>query len=71
MTRVKALGRWAIVPALLLASLGTADAQTRLVDAVKAADKAAVRALLTQHVDVNAPQADRYLRHQYREGWTL
>jgi ankyrin repeat protein len=30
----------------------------RLVDAVKAADKTAVRSLLAQRVDVNAPQAD-------------
>jgi ankyrin repeat protein len=43
---------------LTIGTVGTAGAQTRLVDAVKAADKTAVRALLTQHVDVNAQQAD-------------
>ena len=35
---------------------GSAD--TPLIDAVKAADKASVRTLLDQRVDVNAPQAD-------------
>jgi ankyrin repeat protein len=58
MTRLNSLSRGAIVAALLLASAKTAGAQMRLVDAVKAADKTAVRALLNQRVDVNAPQAD-------------
>src|SRR6266705_5597213 len=42
---------------LLVASAGMA-ADLRLVEAAKAGDKVAVRSLLKQHVDVNAPQAD-------------
>jgi hypothetical protein len=38
MTRLKGLSRWAIVLVVLLASVGTAHAETRLLDAVKAAD---------------------------------
>jgi len=41
-----------------LATIGTAGAAQRLIDAVKSADTAAVRALLDRHVDVNAPQED-------------
>ncbi len=42
-----------------LASIGpAADADRRLVEAVKRQDRVAVRALLKQHVDVNTPQAD-------------
>jgi uncharacterized protein len=48
----------AFVPLLVLAAFGTAAAQGGLVDAVKAGDRAAVRASLDRRVDVNAPQAD-------------
>ena len=71
MTRLKDLGRWSLAPLLLLACSDAAGAQavapnaaaalgreTRLVDAVRAADKTAVRTLLDQRVEVNAPQAD-------------
>ncbi len=34
------------------------SADLRLIQAVKAQDEASVRALLKQHVDVNAPQGD-------------
>jgi ankyrin repeat protein len=37
---------------------GAASSDTRLVDAVKKADKAAVRALLQKQIDVNAQEAD-------------
>src|SRR5688572_17320767 len=58
MMRVRDFHRVALVSMLLLAGFGTAKAQGRLVDAVKAGDRAAVRALLDQRVDVNATQAD-------------
>ena len=58
MTRLKGLSGSLIVPLLLVAGLDVARAEVGLVDAVKAADKTAVRALLNQRVDVNALQAD-------------
>ena len=58
MTRLKGLSGWLTVPLLSLVSLDAAGAEVRLVDAVKAADKTAVRALLDERVEVNAPQAD-------------
>lgn len=61
MTRLGIPGRWLTAALLLLAGASVAGAQTaevRLVDAVKAADKTAVRAVLSQRVDVNAAQTD-------------
>lgn len=55
--RVKSLGGW-IVPLLAVTSLGAAGREVPLVEAVKAADTAAVRALLAQPVDVNTPEVD-------------
>ncbi len=52
---------WIAVRAIALMltfGVGTAHAEVRLVDAVKAGDKVAVRTLLDQRVDVNAQQAD-------------
>jgi ankyrin repeat protein len=50
---------WALlVPLLVTAGAGVTHADVRLIDAVKAGDESAVRALLGQRVDVNAPQAD-------------
>ena len=49
--------RW-LVLFLSVASLAAAANDGRLVEAVKKRDTAAVRALLKQHVDVNAPQPD-------------
>src|SRR5438128_5988245 len=43
---------------VLLAAASFATADLRLVDAVEKRDTSAVRALLRQHVDVNAPQPD-------------
>jgi ankyrin repeat protein len=50
--------RWWIVPVLWLMAVSSANAERRLVDAVKLADTAAVRALLEERVDVNAAQED-------------
>jgi ankyrin repeat protein len=47
-----------VVPLLLLAALNVNAAAPRLVDAVKNGDKAAIRALLSQRVDVNAAETD-------------
>jgi uncharacterized protein len=58
MTPLKTLNWWSIVVVLLMAAVGRLDADERLIDAVKAADKTTVRTLLNQRVDVNAPQAD-------------
>ena len=71
MSRLKGLTRSWLAPLLVLASVDVAAAQAgapnaaaalgsemRLVDAVKAANRTAVRDLLRQRVDVNAPQAD-------------
>lgn len=49
--------RWWIVPLLSVAGLA-ATSPGRLVDAARHQDREAVRALLKQHADVNAPQAD-------------
>ena len=56
-TRSKWLGGWCL-SLLSVASLAAASGVTRVVDAVKRADKAAVRALVQQQVDVNAAEPD-------------
>ena len=56
--RMKDLLRRFVLPLLFLVSLDAGAAVVRLVDAVKNADKAAIRTLLQQRVDVNAPEAD-------------
>jgi ankyrin repeat protein len=58
MTPVINFNRSSILLVLLLAGVGPLRAEERLIDAVKAGDKAAVRTVLNQRVDVNAPQAD-------------
>ena len=56
--RVKA-GQQHWIPVLLaVISLAASNSDTRLVDAARKGDGAAVRALLEQNVDVNAPQGD-------------
>ena len=52
----KSLGMWWTLPLLVASAVMAAD--LRLVEAAKSGDKEAVRSLLKQHVDVNAPQAD-------------
>ncbi len=49
--------RWLMVPLVSLASLGAAS-DARLVEAAKHQDWEAVRVLIKQHADVNAPQVD-------------
>ena len=66
--RIKQLRGWRIVPLLAVSSLGLSAAawaqagatsrEVLLVEAVKMADTAAVRALLEQQVDVNTPEVD-------------
>ena len=57
-TAIKGLGGSLMVLLLSSVSLTATGADRRLAEAAKNQDKGAVRALLTQHVDVNAPQAD-------------
>ena len=47
-----------VVPLLWLTGSNAVFAEVRLVEAVKAADQAAIRTLLTERVDVNTPEAD-------------
>jgi len=57
--RVKSLLRWWMVPLCAVAAVAAAPVNDLpLVEAVKSQNKEAVRALLKQSVDVNAPQAD-------------
>lgn len=49
---------WAIGSLVAVVSLGAAGGDVPLVEAVKRADTVAVRTLLLQHTDVNAPEAD-------------
>lgn len=55
--RARRLG-WLAVPLFTIASLGAASTDARLVDAVKKADKAAIKKLLQQKVDVNQALPD-------------
>ena len=52
------IASFGFVLALLLLSTSTATAESRLADAVEKLDRASVRALLKQHAEVNAAQAD-------------
>lgn len=54
---LKSLIRWLIVSLMLVRSLNAAT-DVRLVEAIKKTDKVAVRTLLQQRVDVNAPEVD-------------
>jgi uncharacterized protein len=56
--KLKSLGVLWVVPLLSAASFAAASGDLRLVEAVEKGDKAAVRSLLKQHIDVNTPQAD-------------
>jgi len=55
---VNALGRAFVLLLLLLVAADLSAAGVRLVDAVKNGDKAAIRALVQQRVDVNAAEPD-------------
>lgn len=52
------LGSWWVAYLLSVVSIPAAASDLRLVDAVQNRDHEAVRSLLKQHADVNAPQAD-------------
>ncbi len=56
--QVKGLTAWWFVPLLSLASLAAPSSDLRLVEAVKSKDREAVRSLLKQDADLNAPEAD-------------
>jgi uncharacterized protein len=58
MTRSATLGVWLTASLLSCAGLEVAGAEVSLIDAVKAIDKAGVRTLLAQRIDVNAPEPD-------------
>ncbi|MGH9784709.1 MAG: ankyrin repeat domain-containing protein [Terriglobia bacterium] len=49
---------WWMIALLSVASLAAPSGDLRLVEAVEKGDKEAVRSLLREHADVNAPQAD-------------
>lgn len=56
---LKRLGAWGIVSTFSVLSLIAASGpDAKLADAAKAADKAAIRALIAKHADVNAPRID-------------
>jgi ankyrin repeat protein len=56
--RMKALSGKLVLPLLLLVALDASGAAVGLVDAIKSGDKAAIRTLLQQRVDVNASEPD-------------
>jgi ankyrin repeat protein len=56
--RRKWFGQWGVLSLFFVAGLFAAGPDTRLADAARKADRAAIRALLQQHADVNAPQVD-------------
>lgn len=56
--RRKRLGRWLVAPLLSVASLAANHSDLRLVDAVEKQDKASVRSLLSEKIDVNVRQPD-------------
>src|SRR4051812_10868373 len=55
---LKRFGPWGIASILSVSSLLAAAPEVRVADAAKASDKAAIRALIEKHADVNAPQVD-------------
>ena len=58
MKHLNRFGVWLPAELFCATSLPAAGPNARLVDAVKNTDKAAVRSLLQQHADVNAPDVD-------------
>src|SRR5258706_4676861 len=59
MVSVKQLGVWGMISLLSVATLAAATvSDLRGVDAAKKGDKAAVRSLVKQHVNVNTPHPD-------------
>jgi ankyrin repeat protein len=58
MIHSRSFGRYAAALVLSAASFSAAGAEAPLADAMEKMDRAAVRALLQRHADVNAPQVD-------------
>ena len=58
MTCPRAFGEWLIVPMLSIATLTAAGSNAPLADAAQRMDRASIRTLLQQPIDVNAPQVD-------------
>lgn len=56
--RIERLSKLSLMAMLSVAAFAATNGNTALVDAVKNQDADAVRILLKQHVDVNAPEAD-------------
>ena len=56
--RAKLLAGWLTILLLVATSLAAAGRDMQLVEAMKKQDKVAVRALLKERIDVNAPQGD-------------
>jgi uncharacterized protein len=56
--RPKYLVSWCVAVLLFVAGLSAAVRESRLANAAEKQDRESVRALLAQHADVNAPQAD-------------
>ena len=58
-----------ILSALLAMNLPAANPDIRLVDAVKHSDKAAIQALLSQHIDPNIPDVDGSTALHWASRW--
>jgi ankyrin repeat protein len=56
--RIGSLRAWSTIALLAVATGATASSDPRLVEAARQKNREAVRALLAQNVDVNAPQSD-------------
>jgi uncharacterized protein len=61
--------RLMILSALLATNLPAANPDIRLVDAVKHSDKAAIQALLSQHIDPNIPDVDGSTALHWASRW--
>ena len=55
---LRPFGKWLMVPMLSMATLLASGSDTPLSDAAERMDRASVRTLLQQPIDVNAPQVD-------------
>ena len=55
---LRAFGKWLMVPMLSMATLIAAGSDAPLADAAERMDRASIRTLLQQPIDVNAPQVD-------------
>ena len=58
MIYLRPFGKWMMVPMLSMAALIASDSDAPLADAAERMDRASIRTLLQQGIDVNAPQVD-------------